>query len=265
MHGRIILSAMLAIFTTILVAWSPRVLHTQSAERMRIGEAVRDDLLISYDEPHWWAMTKQSWHVFDLERETWESGLKREQAAKILNYGAAAEFDRTVAAATEIARLAGRTLPELPPIERADDLAERGPPIPIIIDELPDSGLSFSRISCGWPFPALGMDTYSHFVYGSSPLEMELELEADDAIGLPWSRQADLMQKFNLKATTHLPTRVLPTGFLLNTLLFFIVWGAILIGPLTIRRHARRLRGRCTYCGYRVHNFPRCPECGRST
>lgn len=71
-----------------------------------------------------------------------------------------------------------------------------------------------------------------------------------------------------LGSPRYWPTSVIWPGFIANTLLF----AAVLLLPATLfamMRHAwRRLKGRCTNCGYDLRGAPsdseQCPECGRA-
>lgn len=64
-----------------------------------------------------------------------------------------------------------------------------------------------------------------------------------------------------------LPTGLIPTGFLCNTLIFGLVlwlgWFTKAIRPFTLLRRSRIRRGRCPACGYLSKTeSPVCPECG---
>jgi hypothetical protein len=63
----------------------------------------------------------------------------------------------------------------------------------------------------------------------------------------------------------QLPTRILPLGFTLNTLLAAAVILTLTEGPGAWRRRARRAKGRCPSCGYDragITMDAACPECG---
>ena len=65
---------------------------------------------------------------------------------------------------------------------------------------------------------------------------------------------------------SFLPLRPIFPGFLLNTLFYAVVVGAILALPLTfipLRRRLRARRGRCPKCNYDLAGLEGpCPECG---
>jgi hypothetical protein len=63
-----------------------------------------------------------------------------------------------------------------------------------------------------------------------------------------------------------LPTRIIPHGFTLNTLLAAAVIVTLTEGAGAWRRRARRRKGQCPWCGYDragVVGNTACPECGR--
>lgn len=61
-----------------------------------------------------------------------------------------------------------------------------------------------------------------------------------------------------------LPLRPIWWGLSLNTLVFAMLWGLLLLAPPAARRAIRRRRGRCPRCGYDLagQSAPGCPECG---
>lgn len=61
---------------------------------------------------------------------------------------------------------------------------------------------------------------------------------------------------------THLPLMPVWPGFVVNSLFYAAVAGAILFAPGAVRRARRRRRGRCLACGYDVRGLDTCPECG---
>jgi hypothetical protein len=65
----------------------------------------------------------------------------------------------------------------------------------------------------------------------------------------------------------RLPTRIVPLGFTLNTLLAAGVLLGVVEGFAFARRRARRVKGRCAACGYDRGGLPNdaaCPECGKA-
>jgi hypothetical protein len=68
-----------------------------------------------------------------------------------------------------------------------------------------------------------------------------------------------------LASNRVLPTRVIPLGFTLNTLLAAGVLLGVVEGFAFARRRVRRAKGRCVACGYDRGGLAKdaaCPECG---
>ena len=61
-----------------------------------------------------------------------------------------------------------------------------------------------------------------------------------------------------------IPTHILWSGAIINTLVYAAVWFGLIIAPGAARRTVRRRRGRCVQCGYDLRGeFEKgCPECG---
>lgn len=67
------------------------------------------------------------------------------------------------------------------------------------------------------------------------------------------------------EARRSIPIDPIYHGFLFNTTFFAIALWAMWYGPLLVRSHIRRKRGRCLKCGYDLRGAEHevCPECGR--
>jgi hypothetical protein len=104
----------------------------------------------------------------------------------------------------------------------------------------------------GWPWPCLGSTATTG--YGGDD-------EQDDALAdAVVYRPAALGSPSPFTGT--LPTRPLWRGLLGNTLVFAAAFTTLALTP-ALRRHVRRRRGRCAWCGYSLAGTPGgvCPEC----
>lgn len=63
-----------------------------------------------------------------------------------------------------------------------------------------------------------------------------------------------------LRLRRPIPIRPMWPGFLVNSLFWGLLTGAVFFVPGVIRRSVRR--GRCVGCGYELAGLGRCPECG---
>jgi hypothetical protein len=59
-----------------------------------------------------------------------------------------------------------------------------------------------------------------------------------------------------------LPYRILPIGFIINTLLYALLFWPLLTAPFAARRMIRRKRGQCEHCAYPIGVSDVCTECG---
>jgi hypothetical protein len=117
-----------------------------------------------------------------------------------------------------------------------------------------ESGLWFQDAR-GWPMRALWGEMVSEVGQRS--------LRCQGGLSLPLrgkGTNAWLDERF-------LPLRIIPLGFVADTLLFGLAWCCILWMPWVVRDRRRRRRGRCPSCGYSLAGLAEgsaCPECGRS-
>lgn len=83
------------------------------------------------------------------------------------------------------------------------------------------------------------------------------------------------MQRFRgmmiLGTWVRLPTGIIWTGFIANTVLYAGLWAAVTVGAVAATRrtrvYLRRKKGCCIHCGYdlRGNTSGTCPECGSAT
>ncbi len=108
----------------------------------------------------------------------------------------------------------------------------------------------------GWPFLALW---YS----GSAELDPSYRGISYFLFSIDGGIEAQLSDHPN-SIRRALPCMPLWRGFLMNTVLFGMIWYVLLFAWLDVRCLRRRRSGRCTRCGYDLRSdFARgCPECG---
>jgi hypothetical protein len=99
----------------------------------------------------------------------------------------------------------------------------------------------------GWPLRSLRGSHDS-----TAPASVPTLLEAPWAMATAADRRA-------------IPLAPVPLAFIANTLLYAVVLAGVFIVPPSLRRRARRRRGRCTTCGYQLAGLTTCPECGSVT
>jgi hypothetical protein len=113
------------------------------------------------------------------------------------------------------------------------------------------------------PPPELGSIVYC--LYGWPRVAMSSVIARGGAVkvGVVWRLEQDSM------LTAALPTRIHPSGFLINTAVYTAMLSAVTFtfaglfrGVRFTRKHLRRARGLCTRCGYELAGCPTCPECG---
>lgn len=114
-------------------------------------------------------------------------------------------------------------------------------------------------VESGWPLPAVGAEHEIRRDNGDS----------NRAASTRWGIVLNRSDEVDSKKLVHLPVlplRVLPIGFVLNSLIFasiLLALAAIATGATRLRRYAR---GACPECGFdRKSDFSSpCPECGCS-
>ncbi len=149
----------------------------------------------------------------------------------------AREFD------AELARLEFSTDPSRHKRGPRDDFDAGGP-------------AAFISTETGWPFTCLWGARW-HTI-GIQPMRETLNLvEVPKSRWQGWAINREL---------TSMPTRPLPLGWILNTLIFSLVWLGVLMILGGARRRRRHRRGLCPFCAYDRRATPPdspCPECGR--
>jgi hypothetical protein len=108
----------------------------------------------------------------------------------------------------------------------------------------------------GWPCLALRSHTFITLSESGVP-----QVRVDGGL----SRQIAIVLYNDTVATNFaLPTRIMPRGFAINSLLYAAASAALIAAPGAVRRQVRARRNRCVHCGYLLAGTPdRCPECGR--
>ncbi len=67
---------------------------------------------------------------------------------------------------------------------------------------------------------------------------------------------------FKVKPNRRIPTQILWSGFAQNVLVFAVILGLGIFGPLALRRFLRVKRGLCPKCAYPMGESSVCTECG---
>jgi hypothetical protein len=78
-----------------------------------------------------------------------------------------------------------------------------------------------------------------------------------------WEDENGLLQ-LQPQTLGYLPFRPLWIGFGTNTVIYSMVLGLLIAGPIYLRRLLRRKRGLCAACAYPAGDSPVCTECGAS-
>lgn len=53
-----------------------------------------------------------------------------------------------------------------------------------------------------------------------------------------------------------------PLGFVVNTIIYSLLFGVIVYAPRTLKKGLRKRCNRCVNCGYPMSTLTQCPECG---
>lgn len=109
-------------------------------------------------------------------------------------------------------------------------------------------------LQVGWPFRAMAS---AHRFEKRTDGNVKVTTVADHL----WSIEVSSI-KTSFLATLRLPTRVLPVGFVANSLIFATVLACCFLACQAFRRRHRTKRGQCVSCKYQMGALPSCPECG---
>ena len=109
-------------------------------------------------------------------------------------------------------------------------------------------------VARGWPLPALWSEVHSFVTQGGTLLT-----ESRSTGGIATSQRA---WRFSWNRT--LPFRLVPVGFVADTLLYALLVGVLMYGRSVVRYLVRLRKGLCLRCGYPVGDSPECSECGAS-
>ncbi len=115
----------------------------------------------------------------------------------------------------------------------------------------------------GWPLPALWRDVSDSKMLREWPGLQRPVIRGAEGIALPWIRGTTNPSGSSIR----LPIRPIPSGLVIDTVCFGLVWfGAFGFVPCC-RELRRRRPGRCTSCGYDLtgNQSGTCPECGATT
>lgn len=124
-------------------------------------------------------------------------------------------------------------------------------------EQLNDPGVPWlTETAYGWPLRSMVTAKWKHSLQPSGVNGNRIPFEPISGIrvadtGLPEPVPYRL-----------LPVKPIPLGFLLNTLLYAAIIGAVLYVPITVRRAIRIGCGRCGRCGYPLGSAGCCSECG---
>ncbi len=84
----------------------------------------------------------------------------------------------------------------------------------------------------------------------------------DSGMGATWSQSWSYAAPFARSGSYPLPTRLLWSGFLLNSVVYALFLWLPLAGFVVARRALRLRRGLCPECAYPLGASPICTECG---
>ncbi len=114
----------------------------------------------------------------------------------------------------------------------------------------------------GWPLRALEGSALEALAVQTDPLGHRWAVEASGELQLEYRIVSGKPRVVSVRRI--MPLRPMWPGFALNTLFFAAAWLAAVMLARKAQRVLRRLRRRCTRCGYDLRAEPGggCPECG---
>jgi hypothetical protein len=142
---------------------------------------------------------------------------------------------------------------EIPPWSRANELPS--------LEEFEDPRLpSTIEYAYGWPWRSMLVVSRTQ-VYSTAGVGVPIREQSVSGVAwrdtmLPWTAPARL-----------LPMRILPAGFVLNSVLYGLMLWLLWLTPGVVRARVRMWRGACPRCGYDLRSSSlgadaSCPECG---
>ena len=259
---RCLLCAILGLATSVVVAWAV-VVHVKlrpgtGAELMMTGVTVVDGVKTRVKRYGRFGVDTERWEFIDTANHTYNAEYWRQIASQIEDSGGAAYDDEV----WESARTFNPQMPMPTITGRLDDVAMRGPPVPV--HNIADVRTSLTLDAVGWPMRALystrRWDSFAAtFDANGKPTGMGNREETSNALVIRWPARAGQ----SMPDTLVLPYMPRP-GLALNTAFFGMLWALVLLAPGAIRRRLRIARNCCTRCGFSLagQTRPGCPECG---
>lgn len=132
-----------------------------------------------------------------------------------------------------------------------------------------DGSMGPSRVhrahSAGWPFYSMACEGYLDW---SMEPKFRFQTPPDwrGGIAVPfWMRPSTSgPEVLFFPVPRPLPLRVVPLGFVADSVLYGVIAGCVLFVPGAVRGAWRARRRLCRACGYPVSGLAICPECGRA-